>query len=101
MSKVVVLPERDEMLKRLLVVDDDLHLQTNLYLLLLDLAGQRFDHEGIVLKILMAVKTYTQSLPPAMYQMVLDKVPHFIDVLVDDKEVAQAAKDYLATARKQ
>ena len=92
-EKVVILPNEEEMLKNLLEIDDNSHLQERFYPLLTRQAGQEKVAEGVVLMLSLAISDYTQGMPSMLSSLMYMKLPNFIDALVDDPEVAQQAKD--------
>ncbi len=95
-EKAITLPNREEMLARLLKIDDDQHLQ-GFYQILLDKAGQERTASGIVLMLTLAISAYAKgmsSMPSVMYML----APDFIDALVSDPEMAEEAKNFLQKA---
>ena len=99
-EKTIVLPTREDMLRRLIAVRDNSHYQERFYPILLKAAGQRRVAQGVVMMFTLAIHDYTQGLPPMMANLVYMDVPEFIDALVDDKEVAEEAKTFLEQALK-
>ncbi len=97
-QKIITLPDRDEMLKRLLKVSDDSHMQERFYPILLKKAGQKQVALGVVNMLALAIHDYTEGLPPVMTTMMYMQVPEFIDALVDDPEAAKEAKGFLQEA---
>jgi hypothetical protein len=97
-DKAIVLPDRAEMLRRLVAVRDNSHYQERFYPILLKDAGQRRVAAGVVMMFTLAIHDYTQGMPPMVANLVHMDVPEFIDALVDDKEVAEAAKAFLKEA---
>jgi hypothetical protein len=95
-EKFIVLPQRDEMLKRLLRVSTEKYLQEKLYPLILNYAGSEKLPEGIVMLLMLSIHDYCEGMPPMMSTILTRKVPAFIDALVDDEDVAREAKDFFA-----
>ncbi len=97
-KKRITLPEREEMLRRLVAANDEPHYQEGLYPLLLKNAGQQRIAGGVVTMFALAIADYTKDMPGTMRSLVFMSVPDLIDALVDDKEVADEAKAFLAKA---
>ncbi len=95
---VIVLPAADEMLQRLIAVNDHLHFQGQFYPILLKDAGRELSANGIVLMLFMAIYDYTEGMPPIARVVILDEIPQFIDALVTDPKLAEAAKAVYAKA---
>jgi hypothetical protein len=95
---VVTLPNRDEMLKRLVSVSDESHFQERFYPILLRSANRELVAGGVVMMFTLAIHDYTKGMPPMMANLVYMYVPRFIDALVDDKQVASDAKKFLQEA---
>ena len=93
-KKVITLPDRDEMLQRLLKVNDDRHVQERFYPILLESAGQERTARGVVLMLTLAIHDYVEGMPVMSDHMHM-LVPRFIEALVDDKEVAEQAESFL------
>jgi len=91
-EKTIVLPDRKEMLKRLVAVSDESHFQERFYPILAQSAGRELVASGVVMMLTLAIHDYTKGMPPMMAGLVHMYVPQFIDALVDDKEVAEQAK---------
>jgi hypothetical protein len=96
--KVITLPNREEMLKRLLLVDADGYLVEKFYPLLLKDAGRQLVAKGVVMLFIQTLHDYTDGMPPMMWSVMFSRVPDYIDALVDDKEVATEAKAFLQEA---
>ena len=65
-KKTVTLPDRDEMLKRLLKVSNDSHAQERFYPILLQSAGRVLVAQGVVMMLALAIHDYTEGMPPMM-----------------------------------
>src|SRR3989338_1204034 len=94
-QKVIALPNREEMLARLIKVSDNSHLQERFYPILLKAAGQERVPQGIVMMLALAIHDYTEGMPPMMANLMYMQAPGFIDALVTDPEAAQEAKGLL------
>src|SRR3989344_5470785 len=97
-EKIITLPNREEMLQRLLKVNDDSHAQEKFYPILLAEAGRELVAQGVVMMLALAIHDYTEGLPPVMVSLMYMHAPRFIDALVDDVETAKEAKDFLQAA---
>jgi len=93
-DKIIVLPNKEKMFKRLLKVSDDDSLQKRFYPLLLQLAGSELVVESFVTMLRFIIDDYTKNLSLRAYSLLYGQADHFIDVLVDDAEMAQQAKDF-------
>ncbi|MEK7100507.1 MAG: hypothetical protein AAB921_00210 [Patescibacteria group bacterium] len=99
LDKRFTLPSSEEMLQRLLKVDDEPHLRQKFYPLLTQHAGEEKVAEGVVIILQLAIHDCTQGLP-AMMALVLDqRMNAFIDALCPDEEVASDAKEFFALAQ--
>jgi len=97
-EKVITLPNRDEMLERLLKVSNDSHKQQNFYPILLKKAGQELVAQGVVLMLALAIHDYVEGMPPVMVNLMYMEAPDLIDALVIDAETAEEAKSFLQEA---
>lgn len=98
-DKVFNLPTTDEMLKRLLKVDDNGHLQQKFYPKLLRQAGQQKVPMGVVMMLQLAIHDYTEGMPQVMSATMNMRMPDFIDALCPDEESANEAKAFFEEAR--
>ncbi len=96
--RVVALRSREEMLKRLLVVNDNNHAREHLYPLLLENANRELVAQGIVMMLVTTIFDYTEDIKP-IRNLLLMMAPDYIDAVVDDEEVATEAKAFLAECR--
>ena len=94
-EKVITLPNREEMLARLVKVSDNLHLQERFYPILLESAGQERVPQGVVMMLALAIHDHTEGMPPMMANLMYKQAPGFIDALVTDPEAAKEAKSLL------
>jgi len=95
-KKVITLPNANEMMKRLRSVCDDGGMDERFYKAhLLPNAGRELVAEGIVLMLTLSIYDFISSGYPRIMESILHGyVPMWIDALVDDKEVAGAAKAF-------
>ena len=97
-GKTINLPSKDEMLQRLLKVDDNSHLQQKFYPKLLEEAGSRKVAMGVVMLLQLVIYDYTEGMPPMMGAVMNMRMPDFIDALCPDEEVAKEAKEFFEQA---
>ena len=89
------LPNREEMLQRLLNVWDDPHITEWLYPILLGSAGYELDALGVISTILQAINDYSRGMPEVTGPLLHHWVPQWIDALAINPEVADKAKALL------
>lgn len=94
------LPQKDEMLQRLLAVDSSNHLQQSFYPILLKEAGQSKVAAGVVLLLQLAIYDYSENLPPIMGVLMEMKMNDFIDALVRDEDFAKETKAFFLESQK-
>lgn len=94
-EKVITLPNREQMLQRLLKVSDHADLQENFYPRLLKSAGRAEEGAGIVTILALAILDYVKDKPPVIAHLMFMQVPQFIEVLADEEEVVEEAKAFL------
>lgn len=99
-EKVITLPNHEDMQQRLLAVDDDERLQHEFYPHLLQHAGEEKVAQGVVMLLALAIFDFTNGMPPMMSGLMYMRANRYVDALVDDPEVADAAKRFLAEALK-
>jgi hypothetical protein len=95
---LITLPNREEMLARLVVVDNNPHLQERFYPRLLKEAGQEKVPMGVVMLLTLSIADYTQGMPPVMENIMNMRIPQFIDALVPDPQASKEAKDFFSEA---
>jgi hypothetical protein len=88
----VILPERDNMLKRLLAVSNEPHFQERLYPALINHAGRELAPTGVLMMLSLAIYDYCAEMPPIMGCLVNMHIPAFIDALVTDEAAAEHIK---------
>lgn len=99
-EKAITLPNQEEMLERLRKVNTDPSLESRFFPSLLKEAGNEFDGTGIAMMFLGAVRDYIDEAYKGEKDMtsieaqalVANRVPQYIDALVDDSTVAAKAK---------
>jgi len=90
-----VLPDRDEMLSRLLEVSDEKFLQKYFYPELLKIAGNDISPSYLVLRFIIEIHDCTKDIHKNAGTPLILLIPVFIDALIDDKCFAEEAKSYL------
>jgi hypothetical protein len=98
-ATTLVLPDRDDMLRRLNSVLDDPHAEAGLYPRLLKHAGQQKQPEGVVVMFMLAIADYTEGLPPAVAVTLDIALPRFIGALIDDEGLRQEALTFLQSVQ--
>lgn len=88
---VTVMPDSDEILRRLLTVDDMPHMVQGLYPPLLRLADQEKTGMGVVTALHLAVADYTVEMPGFVAQVVLMRLEAFTRALLDPGPVLDDA----------
>lgn len=96
-KRVVTLPEDpQDIIRRLSTVNDEFTLVSRLYPRIAESARRELAPGGIVNMFLLAVYDYMQEgYPPTIRARLYMSIPHWIDALIDDREVAEAAKQWL------
>jgi len=85
-EEVIVLPDADEMMRRLKAVSDNPHLVERLYPLLLREAGQRKYKNGVELMVKLAIYDYVKDLPPVMSTLMGMREQDLIEALTRPPE---------------
>lgn len=94
-KKSYTLPTAAEIVERLKKANDDAYLVETFYPTIAKEAGRELIAEGIVMMFTLKIYDYQQSgYRPVIGSILQMQVPRFIDALVDDKEVAEAAKAF-------
>ena len=99
--KTIVLPEREDMLRRLKSVLDEPHAVERFYPLILKDAGRELVGMGVVMMLQLAIADYTAGMPPIMMAVVQMNVDDYITALVDDEEVRGDALAMMRSVRAQ
>lgn len=97
-NKTFTLPSKEEMLQRLLKVDDNSHAQQKFYPLLTKHGGEQKVAMGVVLMLQLAIYDYTQGMPAMMVSLLNMQMNDFIEALCPDEEVAAEAKAFFEQA---
>lgn len=90
-EKLYVLPSSEEIVARLTVVRND-ELTRRVYLAVSRSAGRELNAEGILLLLQFALDEALPKKAPPSFTSMQEYIPAWIDALVDDKQVAEAAK---------
>ncbi len=96
--KIIILPNKEEMLKRLMKVSDNSHLNQKFYPLLLESAGKEIAPQGVVMMFAFAINKYVEGMPQVVEELLYMYVPDFITALINDVEVAEQIKNMLKEA---
>lgn len=99
MGKKIVLPSAEEIVRRLVAVYDD-EMTRRLYYKVAQRAGEEKVAEGVVRLFTLSIYEVCQGCPQMTRTLMFNFAPKWIDALVDDKEVAKAAKAFLEKALK-
>lgn len=94
------LPNADEIIKRLKKVDAKMsdYFSEHFYPLIAQYCGGRMlTPSGVVLMLVQSINDFAKD-APILAGVLYDRVPNYIDALVDDKEVAVQAKQEFAKA---
>jgi hypothetical protein len=98
-DKVITLPDADDMLRRLIEVDDINHLQERFYPLLLRNAGEEKVATGVVMMITLAIHDYSEGMPPMIQGLMFMNMENYLKALIDDEEVLQEAIEFFEKAK--
>lgn len=93
-DKVITLPDADDMLHRLIEVDDINHLQERFYPLLLRNAGEEKVATGVVMMITLAIHDYSEGMPSMIQGLMFMNMENYLKALIDDEEVLQEAIEF-------
>lgn len=94
-DKVVTLPGAQEIIERLKKVSDDPYMAEKFYPMIAEEARRELVAQGIVMMLTLKIYDFVASgYPEVMANLLHMYVPRYIDALVDDKEVAEAAKRF-------
>lgn len=96
-EKTIVLPARDDMLARLIKVNDNAHYQQKLYPLILESAERELNGAGVVMMMQLAIADYTRGMPGMMANLLQLDLKVYIGAIVDDDEVLMDASDFIDT----
>ncbi len=90
---LTTLPSYEEMLKRLLKVNQSEHMREMFFPLLLDCAGQICTSSRIVMILAIALEDASKDLDPLIKGMMHDQIPQFVEALVEDEEAVKEVKE--------
>lgn len=96
--KTMTLPDREEMMARLLRVNNDPHLEERLYPILLEHALQEKNGVGVVMMLTLAIADYSQHMPPVIHQLVMIQLEDFVRALIDDESILADAKSVIPSS---
>lgn len=91
-KKVYTLPSMSEIMRRLQTVGSEYE---DLYPYIASSAGKQYDARRIVFEFSMAMEALANHRAIPETDMFMTIVPRWIDALVDDPEIAEAAKEIL------
>lgn len=104
-EKMAVLPEQEEMLKRLREVSSDESLERTFYPSLIKESGNEFYGIGIAMIVLGAVRDHirdayngTKNMASPEALSFLGHLPEYIDALIEDPIIAASAKEEIQHA---
>lgn len=98
-DKLITLPPKEEMLKRLLQVDDNTHAQQKLYPMLTKHGGEQRTLMGVVMLLQLAIHDYTEGLPGVIARMLHMRMNDFIDAVCPNEQTATEVKALYEHAR--
>ena len=91
----IVLPDAEEIMRRLMAVDDNAYLASAFYPLIAKEANRELVADGVVLMFGVKILNFQEAGNEPILSFILNtKVPRFIDALVDDRGVAEKAKTF-------
>lgn len=91
----VTLPNAEEMMQRLCVVEDNDTLKKDFYPLLLKYAGQTKHPMGVVMLLNMSLMEFGSKCGPVLEGLVSKSAEKYIDALIPDQKAAEEAKAFL------
>ncbi|MFH1656196.1 MAG: hypothetical protein ABH956_00275 [Candidatus Nealsonbacteria bacterium] len=98
-ERFITLPDRQEMLRRLMEVSDYSHRKKYCYPFFLRFAGLRCSALKVVIIFKRIVRTYTSGMLSVTAHYVSESMyaqsSEYMDALIDNKEIAQEAKTFL------
>jgi len=95
-DKTINLPsDPQEIIRRLSSVNDEETLVSRFYPLIANDAGRQLVAEGLVIMFQLASYDFCQGHPPMISTLIQMQIPQWIDALIDDKEVVEAAKQFM------
>lgn len=98
-SRVTLPKDPQEIVQRLKTRNDENTLVEKLYPIIANSAGRELVAPGIVIMFMLAIHDFMQNgYPPVIERVLILNIPSWIDALIDDKEVAETAKQWLNEA---
>ncbi|MEE8131837.1 MAG: hypothetical protein V3T98_02225 [Candidatus Paceibacterota bacterium] len=94
-KKTIKLPSAEEIIKRLKNVYDNDHVAERFYPMIAKEAKKQLVAEGVTMMFTLKIHDFVASgyrYPGVIEDILHMYVPSFIDAIIDDKEVAEAAK---------
>lgn len=89
------LPEGDEMMRRLIAVNDTSHLIEQFYPQVMKMARRKLNGPGIVTGLHLALYEYVKGLPSVVVASMMLSLSSYVDALVDDPQVKEDAREGL------
>jgi hypothetical protein len=86
-TKTTVLPDRNNLARRLAQVDNDPHTIEKFHPHILKDAGQEKTGLGVAMALALATSDYTAGLPPILAAVVQLRLPEYVRAIVDDPQV--------------
>ena len=96
--KIITVPEAEELMQRLIAVDNNQHMIEQFYPRLMPLAGENRVGAGIAVALTLAVSDYTAGQPVFMAATMQMRMHEFVGAFTDDPEVRAEALSYFAAA---
>jgi hypothetical protein len=96
---LVTLPDVDEMMKRLIGVKDDPHVNDRLYPDICRMGGKEYYGLGVTMGLVLAIHDYSEGMPPIVENVLLMYVPKYLEALIDDEQVRRDALEHFEAAR--
>jgi hypothetical protein len=89
--KMIKLPARSVMLRRLKKVSNEQHVVNGLYPYILRHAGKDATAKGVVIIVKLAIRDYTQGFDRSLKAIIMELSEDIVKALVDDQEVRKEA----------
>ena len=98
-TKFIIMPDHDEMMRRLIGVSDEPHTVQKLYPRICQMAGTEKIASGVVLALALAIQDYSEGMAPGVENIVMRRIPKYLEALIDDEDVrCEAIEEYQAAA---
>ena len=94
-ERKIALPSKEEMLEKLITVDDNIRVQKEFYPYLLQKAGKEMSPKGYVVMFRIALSEFEKKFSSQERAVLQAETPFFIDALIDDKDFADWVKQHL------